>query len=97
MYIEEHYGSGEIQTEYYNQRLEAMAAKKIQSAFTSILNFIKDFFLLFISCFLLCFRKNKNKEEIEDIKEGKMQIIINFFLQKMGRVDVEADQNIYQL
>ena len=57
MYIEAHYAKGDVQTEYYNQRLEALGSKKIQSAFTSLWNFIRDFFLLFISCFLVLCRK----------------------------------------
>ena len=59
MYIEANYGKGDVQTEYYNQRLEALGSKKIQSAFTSLWNFIRDFFLLFISCFLALCRKKR--------------------------------------
>lgn len=68
MYINTISGNNELKTEYNNLRLEALTTKKIQSAFSSFFAFIRDFFLLFISCFISLCRKKKNtymKEEQE--------------------------------
>lgn len=66
MHIEDICSSGDVKEEYYNLRIETLNSKKIKSAFSSLTQFITDFFLLFIACFInLCRKNNQNEEVIE--------------------------------
>ena len=95
MHINTISGNYELKTEYNNVRLEALTSKKIQSAFSSFFSFIKDFFLLFISCFLSLCRKKKNtyRKEEQEIDEKRMLHILNYFLTRIGRVEVTFNQS----
>lgn len=70
-----------------------MTSKKIQSAFTSLFAFFRDFFLIFFSCFLSLCRKKKNNPGRDEIKidEKKMLPILNFFLLKIGRMEMKPN------
>lgn len=92
MHISTISGNYEIKTEYNNLRLEALTTKKIQSAFSSLVAFVKDFFLLFISCFIsLCRKKKKTyRKDEQEVDEQRMVAIYTYFLTKIGRVEVIA-------
>ena len=88
--MEDTAGNPELKIEYNNLRLEAMSSKKIQSAFSSLFQFLRDFLLLFIACFLALCRNAKRSKDKESYKidDGKMRDVLHFFLVKLGRVEV---------
>lgn len=45
-----------------------MDTKKIRSAFETIFTFIKDFFLLFVFCFLSLCKKKKSKDKKDELE-----------------------------
>lgn len=53
-------GNNDLKAEFDNVRLQAVTSKKIKSAFSSFFIFIRDFVLIFISCFLSLCRKSKS-------------------------------------
>lgn len=52
--------------------------------------------MLFLACFITLCRKNKrNVEEVGEIEEKKLQEIIKFFLEKLGRVELTSDGKLF--